>query len=82
MQHPATTPPLPGILDAVISAGSQTNLALALGVSQQAVQQWVAQGFAPIQRIAEIETLYGIERARLIDPNYLEPLTPATFSAV
>ena len=71
-----------GIMDAIISAGSQVKLAEAMGVSQQAVQQWKDQGFVPIGRIAEIEALYGIPRARLIDPQYLEPVSPVTFKAL
>jgi DNA-binding transcriptional regulator YdaS (Cro superfamily) len=73
---------LPGIRDAVISAGSQIKLAEALGVSQQAIQQWVAQGYAPIGRIAEIEALYGIPRERLVDPRHLEPVARVGFEAV
>lgn len=44
-----------GIEKAVRLAGSQTALALKLGVRPQAVQKWVAQGYAPGDRCREIE---------------------------
>lgn len=59
-----------GILDAVASAGSLSQLAKDLGVSFQAVQQWVAQGYVPTARIPEIESLYGVPRASLMNPKY------------
>ena len=65
------TQQISGILDAILAAGSQRKLAEELGVTQQAVQQWKQQGFAPRNRVAEIETLYGVERARLLDPRLL-----------
>jgi DNA-binding transcriptional regulator YiaG len=63
-----------GIHEAVILAGSQTNLAAALGVSKQAVQKWMRQGFAPNGRIEKIRALYGIPAERLCDPRFLKLL--------
>jgi intraflagellar transport protein 52 len=37
-----------------------------LGVSQQAVAQWVARGYAPASRVVEIEAQLGVPRADLI----------------
>lgn len=44
-----------GIEKAVRLAGSQTALAKLIGVSPQAVQKWVEQGFAPARRCRPIE---------------------------
>lgn len=44
-----------GIEKAVRLAGSQTALAQRLGVTPQAVQKWVAQGFPPTDRCRDIE---------------------------
>lgn len=68
-----------GILDAVVSAGSLTQLASELGVSFQAVQQWVAQGYVPMARIPEIESLYGVPRADLMNPKYTAILSAPNF---
>lgn len=53
---------------AVFAAGSQKAMATALGVTQQAVSAWLAQGFVPASRAKEIEVLYGVPRAELISP--------------
>lgn len=70
-----------GILDAVVSAGSLSKLAQELGVSFQAVQQWVAQGYVPMGRIPEIESLYGVSRETLMNPKYTDILSKPSFSA-
>jgi DNA-binding transcriptional regulator YdaS (Cro superfamily) len=49
-----------GIDRAVRLAGSQTALGALLGISPQAVQRWVTQGFAPGDRCRAIElALHG-----------------------
>lgn len=65
---------LSGIREAVAHAGSQKQLAEVLGVSKQAVQLWVKQGYVPNARIEQIEKIYGIEPRRLFDPRLLELL--------
>lgn len=70
-----------GILEAVVSAGSLTKLAAELGVSFQAVQQWVSQGYVPMARIPEIESLYGVPRADLMNPKYAAILASPDFKA-
>jgi len=57
-----------GIKSAVERAGGAAKLAAALGVSHQIVYKWVARGWAPTARAAQIEELYGIPRAELADP--------------
>lgn len=47
-----------GINKAVRLAGNQTALAALLGVTPQAVQKWVAQGFAPAERCRHIERAF------------------------
>lgn len=68
-----------GILDAVIAADGVTQLARQLGVSYQAVQQWLKAGYVPLIRITEIEALYGIPRERLINPKYARILAAPRF---
>ena len=57
-----------GIQQAVTTAGTQQKLADALGVSQQAVGHWLAQGWVPLARARQIESLYGVPRGQLISP--------------
>jgi DNA-binding transcriptional regulator YdaS (Cro superfamily) len=56
-----------GIERAVQLAGSQSALGRLLKVTPQAVQKWVAQGFAPAERCREIELALGgaVTRAEL-----------------
>lgn len=61
-----------GIEDAVKAAGSQTGLADALGVTQQFISRCERRGYVPLHRAQEIEALYAIPRARLINPRLLE----------
>lgn len=65
-----------GIADAVAAVGSQLQLATRLGVTQQAVSNWVTQGWVPHKRAVEIECLTGVPRTRLVDPKILELAAP------
>jgi len=69
-----------GILDAVVRAGSLQNLSDKLGVSYQAVQQWLKIGYVPLGRIPEIESLYGVPRTELMNPKYAAALASPDFS--
>lgn len=60
-----------GIADVIVSAGGQGALARKLGVSQQAVSGWVKRGWVPINHIVQVEGLFGVPRARLINPKHL-----------
>lgn len=74
-----------GIADALIKAASigkgsgYTRMAADLGVSYQSVQQWVKQGYVPLGRVTEIESIYGVPRHRLVNPKYLDSITSARF---
>lgn len=57
-----------GIEDAIVAAGGRNPLAQQLGVTVQALCQWVQRGWVPAQRALEIERLYGVPRARLLKP--------------
>jgi hypothetical protein len=70
-----------GILRAVVAAGGFSQLARQLGVSYQAVQQWQTQGYVPLIRVTEIEALYGIPRAELMNPKYAAALAEPQFSS-
>jgi DNA-binding transcriptional regulator YdaS (Cro superfamily) len=70
-----------GVQDAILAAGGQKQLALHLGVTQQLVSQWLKRGYVSINRVTEIESHFGIPRARLVNPKYLRLFTPVTFNA-
>ena len=57
-----------GIAGACMLAGSQANVAKALGIKQQAISKWVKQGWVPLKRGQQIEKLYGVDRFTLINP--------------
>lgn len=66
-----------GIEAAVRAAGSQEKLAELLGdVTQQAVAKWVKQGWAPLDRVVEIEAHTGVDRKRLVKPKIADVMTP------
>ena len=60
-----------GIAAAVERAGTQAKLAQQLGVSQQAVSQWIDQGWVPLRRAGQIEERYKVPRGRLLNPKIL-----------
>lgn len=57
-----------GMYRAVEKAGGVAALAEALGVKRQACYPWLTRGWAPAKRAIQIEGLYGIPRADLMDP--------------
>ena len=63
MEHSTT-----GVEDAIRAAGNQASLGNALGVTQQTVSLWLKAGYVPNEHIVAIETLYGVPRAKLINP--------------
>jgi DNA-binding transcriptional regulator YdaS (Cro superfamily) len=50
---------------AIESAGSQTALAIAVGVRPQAVQKWQASGRIPAERVLQVEVATGVSRHEL-----------------
>lgn len=61
-----------GIALAVKRAGTQEKLGERLGVSQQAVSQWLGQGWVPVKRARVIEREYCIPSALLINPELVD----------
>jgi len=61
-----------GIEKAILSAGSQLELAKQLGVSQQVISLWRRQGWVPLKRVNEIEAQFGIPRIELVNPTILD----------
>ena len=68
-----------GIHDAVARAGTQAILAARLGVSQQAVSNWLRQGWAPTRRarqieiavVSEVHGCRAVGRGRVLDPQFV-----------
>lgn len=71
-----------GIAHAVVVAGTQEALAARLGVTQQAVSGWLKRGWVPLRRALEIESLYGVPRGRLVNPQIADLLESPSFDAV
>ena len=67
---------LTGIELAVYAAGSQAKLADLLGCSQQNVSSWLRRGYAPPERVVEIEQATGVDRVLLVNPKLRDLLTP------
>lgn len=69
-------PKLSGIEQAVNQAGSQSALAALLSsrfphkrhITQQAISQWVNQGFVPIDRVKEVAHISGVPMLTLVSP--------------
>ena len=53
---------------AIERAGGRTAFAKTLGVTVQAVCQWVKRGWVPPARALEIEDLYSVPRVELMKP--------------
>lgn len=66
-----------GFYKAVEKAGSVAKLAARLGVKRQACYDWLKRGWAPPARAIQIEELYGVPRASLMDPRLLTQLSGA-----
>lgn len=54
------------------SAGGIIPFEHAMGVSHQAIYQWIKRGHVPLARAIEIRDRYGIDLAELIDPQTLD----------
>lgn len=48
------------IVRAIEAAGTQRNLAQTLGITDQAVSQWVKDGCVPLNRIKEVSRVTGV----------------------
>lgn len=57
-----------GIQQAVEAVGDQSALAEKLGVTKQAVQEWVDKGFAPVGRARQIGMVSKVDHRLLVDP--------------
>jgi DNA-binding transcriptional regulator YdaS (Cro superfamily) len=70
----AKSKPPSGIRRAVDEAGGVNQLAEAIGVTHQAVYQWLGRGWVPLDRAAEIETQFGVPRSELANPRIVSAL--------
>lgn len=58
---------------AIERARTRANFAAILGVMPQAVCQWLRRGWVPPKRAVAIETIFGIDRRRTINPDLNSP---------
>ncbi len=70
-----------GIHKAVHTAGGAASLAHKLGVSHQAVYQWIQNGWVPLERAMQLEKLYDIPRTELLSPKLAALVEPAPHPA-
>jgi hypothetical protein len=65
-----------GIEEAIQITGSAARLARRLipPVTQQAVDGWKKQGWAPLGRAAQISALTGVDTTRLVKPSVMEAI--------
>lgn len=70
-------PFMTGLGEAILAAGGQGALARKLGVSQPAVSRWVKCGWVPLTHVIRVEELFGVPRAKLINPKHLALIAPA-----
>lgn len=64
-------PSVSGLGEAILAAGGQGALARKLGISQPAVSRWVRCGWVPLAHVIAVENMFGIPRAKLINPKHL-----------
>lgn len=62
------------IRSTIKKAGGIMAFAEALGVTHQAVYQWIKRGYVPLPRATEIHMRYNVNRGELVDPTLLEML--------
>lgn len=65
-----------GIEKAIKEAGGQVELAMNLGVSQQAISLWKRKGYVPIDRIVEISSQYGVPEIELLNKKIIDIVDP------
>jgi DNA-binding transcriptional regulator YdaS (Cro superfamily) len=68
-----------GIELAIDAAGSQELLAKSLGCTQQNISFWKTQGYVPLLRAVEIESITGVKRLELVDPRFVDVIAPDSF---
>lgn len=57
-----------GLARAVQFAGGVSSFAQSLGVTHQAVYQWLRRGWLTPKRAEQVSELYGVPAAELLDP--------------
>jgi hypothetical protein len=63
---------------AIERGGGIVRFAKSMNVTHQAVYNWRKRGWVPPERSLIIETIFGVERSRLMDPNLVRAVsTPA-----
>jgi DNA-binding transcriptional regulator YdaS (Cro superfamily) len=59
---------------AVQRAGGIVRFAKALGITHQAVYDWKRRGWVPLERAVAIESIFGIPRAELMNPDVVRAM--------
>lgn len=64
----------------IANAGGAVVVARKIGIKYQSVQEWIARGQIPAQRVIEMEKLTGVSRHRL-RPDVFGPRPPRKLAA-
>lgn len=58
-------------IDKIIKNVSQRELARRLGIRYQSVQDWIAQGYVPLERVRVLSQMFDVSWKELINPKLL-----------
>lgn len=59
---------------AIERGGGIVRFAKSMGVTHQAIYNWKARGWVPPERAVVIESIFGIDRATLMNPDLVRAL--------
>lgn len=60
---------------AIERGGGVLRFAKSMNVTHQAVYNWKKRGWVPAERSLTIETIFGVERSRLMDPKLVRAVS-------
>ena len=66
-----------GIEKAITAAGSQENLAAALGLKQQTISAWKTRGHVPLSHVPAVHAISGVPKLELVSKKILAATSQA-----